>query len=289
VAATPAVNAYYMPAYPFENSLPQILKEHGFHAYAFHGNHASFYNRGWAFFKMGFERSLFQEQLESDFGLRVTNFGVTDKEVLDLSSHLLRESREPTCHFIITLTSHTPFIYVTPQADYPYPHPANKAESYFNSMRYLDDCLKEYIMSLPNHTTVVIYGDHCTEVETANFASDRGDNAEYVPCFIYDSDRDLAEEQRTRNEPISINGELNLLDVSTYLRNRVTATDTVTHRGAPPADVNRKSIPPQSADAPPANSQSKQSSASGPSPDGDPIARRQGKGIGAPIEVPGDP
>ena len=93
VAATPAVNGYYMPTYPFEDSLPQILKQHGYHALAFHGNRSSFYNRGAAFFKMGFERSLFQEALEHDFGLPVTNFGICDQEVLRQSSHMLRDSQ----------------------------------------------------------------------------------------------------------------------------------------------------------------------------------------------------
>jgi len=287
VAATPRVNAYYMPAYPFEDSLPIILKQHGYHTFAFHGNHAGFYNRGWAFFKMGFQRSLFQEQLESDFGLPVTNFGITDQEVLRLSSHLLRESHEPTCHFIITLTSHTPFIYVTPRPDYPCPRPVSKAESYFNSMRYLDDCLKEYVMSLPKHTTVVIYGDHCTEVETADFASDRGDNTEFVPCFIYDSDRDLAEEQRTRHEPISVDGTLNLLDISTYLRNRITAVHAVTRSEGQPAEVDPQPAPPPSAESEPAKTQSKLSVPSGSFRDGDPIARRQESTF--PIRAPDNP
>ena len=42
VAATPRVNAYSMPNYPFENSLPQILKHHGYHAVALHGYHSRF-------------------------------------------------------------------------------------------------------------------------------------------------------------------------------------------------------------------------------------------------------
>ncbi|HEX4143233.1 MAG TPA: sulfatase-like hydrolase/transferase [Pirellulales bacterium] len=287
VAATPRVNAYYMPNYPFENSLPQILKQHGYHPFAFHGNHAGFYNRGWAFFKMGFERSLFLEQLESDFGMPVTRFGVTDQEVLRLSSHMLKESREPTCHFIITLTSHTPFNYVATDENSLYPRPANKAEWYFNSMRYLDDCLKEYVMSLPSHTTLVLYGDHCTDVETADFASDRGDNTEFVPCFIYDTDRNLAEEQRTRDDPISIDGTLNLLDISTYLRNRITAVDSVTRRKEQPARVDSKPVPPRPVETQPANSPSKQSASSPSAPVGDPVAQRPAGGFS--VRAPDNP
>ena len=228
VAAAPRVNAYNMAGYPFDGSLPKVFKEHGFHALALHGNHSGFYNRGAAFFKMGFERSLFQEALEHDYGLPVSIFGVCDQEVLRLSSHLLRETDDPTFQFIITLTSHTPYMYTPARPDDPYPRPANKEERYFNHMRYLDDCLREYIMSLPKHTTVVIYGDHCTEVEYASFKSDRVDNAEYVPCFIYDTDRDLAAEQLTRNEPIANDGQLNLVDVSNYVRDRILATAAVT-------------------------------------------------------------
>jgi hypothetical protein len=287
VAATPAVNAYNMPSYPFEHSLPDILQQHGFQAVALHGYHSAFYNRGAAFQKMGFKRALFQEKLESEFGLPLTPFGIRDQDVLRLSSHILRESHEPTCHFIISLTSHTPYNYVTPLPDYPYPRPASKAEWYFDSMRYLDDCLQEYVKSLPEHTTLVIYGDHCTEVASADFTSDRGDNAEYVPCFIYDTDRDLAAEQLTRHEPISVDGTLNLLDISTYLRNRITAVDAVTRRDGQPVEVDSKTPVSPSGEPLPANPQSKLSVPLGSLPDADPIARRHESTF--PIRAPDNP
>ncbi len=287
VAAAPRVNPYSMPNYPFENSLPKILKQHGFHPIAFHGYHADFYKRGAAFFKLGFERSLFQETLEHDFGLPATNFGIMDQQVFRLSSQLLRESQEPTCHFIITLTSHAPYKFVTPTEDYPYPQPANDAENYFNHMRYLDDCLREYVMSLPKHTTVVIYGDHCTAVRADDFKPDRDGNLEYVPCFIYDTDRDLAEEQRTRNEPIATNGTLNLLDISNYLRGRITAADAVTSGSGQPAKDDGKPTPPQPAEKLPANSQSKAAAPSGSAAAGEPIAQRLRNKSS--LEAPDDP
>ena len=120
-----------------------------------------------------------------------------------------------------------------------------------------------------------------------HFTSDRGDNTEFVPCFIYDTSRDLASEQRTRDEPLSVNGELNLLDVSTYLRNRITAVDTLTRHEDQPAEGDSKPAAPPPVESKPVNSQSKQSASSGATSSGDPLARRQGGNV--PIHVPDDP
>ncbi len=136
-----------------------------------------------------------------------------------------------TCHFIITLTSHWPYNAPCRKRIIPFPQPANEAQDFFNSMRYVDDCLRDYIKSLPPHTTVVIYGDHTTNVQDDR-VPDRGPGGEeYVPVFIYDTDRDLAELQRTRNDPLATDGRLNLLDISTFLRNRIAAVDAVNAEG----------------------------------------------------------
>ncbi len=60
VAATAQVNAYALPDYPYDDenarTLPHILKQHGYETLALHGYPSSFYNRGPAFYKMGFKR-----------------------------------------------------------------------------------------------------------------------------------------------------------------------------------------------------------------------------------------
>jgi peptidoglycan/LPS O-acetylase OafA/YrhL len=284
VAATAQVNAYRIPNYPFEDAntstLPQVLKQHGYETIALHGYPSSFYDRGRAYYKMGFKRSLFQEVLEHDFGLPVSSLGraraILDEHVLTLSSRLLREVKVPTCHFIITLTSHTPYKCVVPREDYPYPRPANDAENYFNSIRYVDDCLRDYIKRLPKHTTVVIYGDHTTEVRAPDFSPDRGpDLEEYVPVFIYDADRDLAELQRTRDDPMSTDGQLNLLDISTFLRNRIAAVDPV--GGGKPAAAGGApdGVKPAKSEAKAPDPLSGKSDPAGAPSAAEPIARRQ--------------
>ena len=123
---------------------------------------------------------------------------------------------------------------------------------------------------------------------TPDFAPDREENFEYAPCFIYDTERDLAEEQLSRNDPLTVNGELNLLDISTYLRGRIKAADAVTRRDAEPAEseTDGKQAPSQPTEPPPPNSESKASASLESSSDGEPIARRQGTKV--PVGVPDD-
>ncbi len=218
VAASPVANPYNMVGYKWPQTLPQVLKAAGYRSVALHGNYSEFYNRGRAYTRMGFDKQLFRENLEREYGAVADPFGIPDADVLRISAHRLRERTEPVCHFIITLTSHTPYSFVAPRADDPCPHPRNMAERYFNSIRYLDDSLRDYIVSLKD-ATVVIYADHCTEVRTDSFHPDRDGQTEFIPVFMYDSEQNLDPLQRTND--IAVDGTLNLLDVTSFLRNRL--------------------------------------------------------------------
>ena len=135
---------------------------------------------------------------------------------------MLRTADQPTCHFVITLTTHTPYQQLTGGPDYPYPHPTTTSERFLNNMRYLDNCLRDYITSLGKGVTVLLYADHPTE-QFEGYVADRDvhQNHEYVPVFIYDTDQDLAKLQKTRNDPQATDGMLKLLDVINYVRGQV--------------------------------------------------------------------
>ena len=87
-------------------------------------------------------------------------------------------------------------------------------------MGYLDKALSRYISNLPKGTTVLLYGDHESNIDYTknNKWPVRPEAQEWVPCFIYKVGDDLAGKQTTRNLEISTSGELNLLDVISYLR-----------------------------------------------------------------------
>ncbi len=213
-------NPYIIPGYPYENTTPQFLARCGFSTFSFHGNGGEFYSRRPVFEKMGFAGIYFQEELVNVEGLRANRWGVRDADVLGLSAQKLRMATTPTCHFIISLTTHVPYTLLADHEKEIYPHARTTVQNYLNNMRYLDNCLRDYIASLGSGTTVMIYADHPTEEGDGTFTPDRSDGREFIPCFIYDSDQDLSQLQKTRGAPIATDGTLNLVDMINYLRSQ---------------------------------------------------------------------
>ncbi len=223
VAGSARANTYIIPDYPYENTTPQVLAECGFKTYSFHGNSGEFYDRRQAYEKMGFEGIVFEEEMVQDHGLNAGRWGVSDAETLNLSARELLSAATPTCHFVITLTTHTPYTQLPPNEHELFGNATSTSERYFNNMRYLDNCLRGYITSLGEGVTVVIYADHPTE-HFEGFVCDRDLKREmqFVPCFIFDTDQDLSKLQKTRNQAITTDGTLNLVDVINYVRGQVT-------------------------------------------------------------------
>lgn len=222
VRGSPHETTYRIPGYPYENTTPQILAACGFDSYCYHGNTGEFYGRRGAYQKMNFTGIRFREELEGRYNLKANWWGVDDRDVLAFSAQEMRTAVKPTCHFVITLTTHTPYVLLSKSEMEIYPNPHTTAEHYINNMRYLDNCLRDYVVRLGAGTTIMIYADHPTEA-FAGFTCDRelDRHKEYIPCFIYDTDRDLSKLQKTRDDPRATNGAWNLVDVANYLRSQI--------------------------------------------------------------------
>jgi phosphoglycerol transferase MdoB-like AlkP superfamily enzyme len=217
--ATHVLN-YNLPNFPYDDTLPQILGKNGFKTYAFHGNTGQFYNRRSAFEKMGFTEFSFREELEPRGAFEIDRLGLQDRGVLDYSSLTFRQEKGPVCHFVITLTSHTPYVFLKANDREVVPHPSDAVDRYFNHMRYVDNCLRDYFTSLGKHVTVVLYSDHPTEEGKDDFQPARVGPVQYVPVFVYDSDRNLGDLQRTRASR-AMDGSLNIVDFVSYLRSQI--------------------------------------------------------------------
>jgi hypothetical protein len=216
---------YNIPNYPYENTLPQFLAQYGYRTATFHGNTGNFYNRRNAFEKMDFAEIYFREELVSCNGLKSRSWGIDDRDLLEFSARRLQEMPDPVCHFIITLTTHTPYTLIPTTEREVFARPQSMAEDYLNNMRYLDNLLRDYLGSLKS-ATVVIYSDHSADPAMAPEFKPHWDGLqEFVPCFIYNTDEDLGAQQRTRGQPIATDGTLTLLDITTFLRGQVAAAN----------------------------------------------------------------
>lgn len=244
-AGSPHMIAYKIPELQFYQPLPEYLAQYGYETSLFHGNTGRFYNRRESLERLNFRELNFLEDLTSKYRLKPAEFGIRDSDVLALSAMQLHHQRDrQICHFIITVTTHTPYRFLRQSDEVLFPQPANNVERYLNNMRYLDDCLRNYVESLDVPTTVMIYADHPTERENTSdiFHPARTYqplNHEYIPVFIFDTSDDLAARQRTRAKSISTDGRLNLVDMTTYFRKQVAHARPQTTAAAKPATVQK--------------------------------------------------
>ena len=217
---------YKIPNYPYDDALPALLAQYGFQTDLYHGNAGRFYDRRLAFGRMGFHKLLFQEELVREPGVVADRWGIDDRQVLRLSSEHLAAAPGRICHVIITMTTHTPYTYLSSDDCEIYPQPRSMGQHFVNNMRFLDHRLREYVESLASPTTVMIYGDHAADpalIGSADFSPHWPGGREFIPCFIYDTQSELGQLQRTREGGVALDGSLTLLDISSYLRAQVAA------------------------------------------------------------------
>lgn len=217
-AATPngKVNPFQIDGFPYEQALPWLAQKQGYRSVAFHGNTGEFFQRRDAYEQMGFSRLYFTEELEP---LAIS--GQWDRELLEFSADLMAASTEPTLHFVITITSHGPFDKLPPSERELFDEPSNVQERYLNSMRYVDRVLEDYYSQLPSDTTVVMYGDHESNVRDYCPVDHQHDR---VPWLILQKGRDLSAQQESRDSGLALSGDLSQLDMVCYLRDRMAQT-----------------------------------------------------------------
>ncbi|WP_409229360.1 LTA synthase family protein [Gudongella sp. SC589] len=155
-----AENSYY--------GLPWLLRDNGYTAWAFHGNEREYWNRDVAYVNQGWQRFV----AEDDFHFtEEVGFGMKDEDFLQQSAEYIQEldkvDENPFYAFLITLTSHTPF--VIPEEDQHLQlkpeHTGTILGDYLQSVHYTDRELGRFIDSLKERdimeeSVLAIYGDH---------------------------------------------------------------------------------------------------------------------------------
>lgn len=212
--------SYKIPGSSYTNALPRFMKEHGFHTESFHGNDGGFFSRLPNFRQMGFDEIWFKNDIAEKVQKPGSAWGVRDRDVLQYSSKRLGAASQPQFHFIITLDSHAPFNLIEEEEKQIYPHSQLYEENYFNSVRVLDQDVRNYVESLPAGTLVLLYGDHTPGVVYKDFHSARVGDAEYVPCIVHvckPSTPWLAQP----GPAVGLPEDLRIIDIMNYLRRQV--------------------------------------------------------------------
>ncbi len=146
---------YRTDIYQKIKTLPERMREKGYHTLFLHGYERDFFNRGDHYPAMGFDKIVFME----DFPTRYKRglWGVSDTDVLE-SALILNKKQPQTFTFIITVSMHPPYETTLPNKIYS--DPADEKESYINAAAEFDAGLERFDKYLPNDSLVILYGDH---------------------------------------------------------------------------------------------------------------------------------
>lgn len=147
-------------------SLPAILDErNGFTSSVLHGDNKSFWNRDEIYKRLGIDD--FYDSSYYDMSPdQVINYGLKDKPFFKESVPLLKSMKQPFYTHLITLTNHHPYLIDKDEASL---EPAEtgdpSVDRYFQTARYLDESLKEFITDLKKQglyddSVILLYGDH---------------------------------------------------------------------------------------------------------------------------------
>lgn len=185
--------ALKLTSYSFPNSFVSKMDDDQYSTFAFHGNVGSFYNRGVAFPKMGFQ--VFDDMVQMK--LPENGWGIPDSEVFDYGLGRLEAVKQPFMSYTITMTSHEPFNSARNYYNNSlYDDIEDKTvQNYYNSFSYVDESIKNYVQEIQKNfknSYIIIYGDHTPGINSniykqASFNMD-GRYFEFVPMFVITPD-----------------------------------------------------------------------------------------------------
>jgi len=158
-------NAYY--------GLPHILKDNGYSgAYAFHAYKSSFWNREKAYVNQGFDDYISAEDLKSGINI---GMGLGDGDFFSQSVEKMTVFKEPFYAFLITLSSHHPYIIPQKYSELELlpKHKGTELGNYLQAINYTDKCIGEFLQLLKDkglydRSVISIYGDHAGMINTSS-------------------------------------------------------------------------------------------------------------------------
>ncbi len=169
-------------------AIPVIMENNQYTTSAFHGNSGSFFNRKQGLLNLGFQQTYFKK----DFTINDPDkwHALKDMDFLLQVQQNLADIETPYFAYILTLTSHTPFDLID-EKDYVSEYPAEDpvVKNYLNSMAYVDSALEKFITTIhqidPN-SLIILFGDHCANINEPEYASYSIKGLEPIPFFILD-------------------------------------------------------------------------------------------------------
>ncbi len=147
-------------------SLPKALKQAGYHCWSMHGYDGYFWHRKQAHKALGYDESLFREDLDTS---ETMGWGISDRSVLHQAVRKLAAAQQPTFAHVILLTNHHPYQTVGLARG----ETCGRIEAdYVQSVGYVDDSIAAFFAELEaaglrDTCIVAVYSDHDSAITHA--------------------------------------------------------------------------------------------------------------------------
>ncbi|CAM3411140.1 MULTISPECIES: LTA synthase family protein [Saccharibacillus] len=146
------------------DTMPSVLKEHGYAANVYHAYDGSFWNRSRMYREMGYDRFYTEKDYEIDEPL---GWSLGDRSFFDQSVGFMADTPQPFYSFLIGLSSHHPYnlaLQDTDKLDVG-DYAGTTFGDYLQSVHYVDSALGGMVERLKreglwDNTVFVFYGDH---------------------------------------------------------------------------------------------------------------------------------
>lgn len=184
------------------DSLPKVLRKHGYVTATMHPNVKSFWNSTVFEKSLGFERQFYKNEfvIVDKIGL-----GLSDRAFFLQSYEKIKQLPAPFYAFLRTLTAHFPYDYVKKENDdFPLGDMEGKITGhYFRTMHYVDAAIGEFLQklsesNLSKNTIIVIYSDHrarLPEDELKQIGIKSLSEYKRIPLIIYIPNKELGVER----------------------------------------------------------------------------------------------
>lgn len=198
----PVRNLSTFPTYPWVsyNTLQNLLKENNYTTLSTHAEAAGNWNWAENHKSFGADKILDISNYNVD---EIIGLGLSDESYLKQVANKIIALDSPFYAFVTTLTSHGPFDMPEDKKYLDLPEDLDNTilGAYFQSIRYTDEAIKEFLLDLDknnilDNTSIMIYGDHTgvhkfyeEELTSVNLEGDWWKiNDKKIPFIIYNKD-----------------------------------------------------------------------------------------------------
>ncbi len=174
------------------DSVPQLLRQYGYHTVAIHPNTEVFYNRAKAYPSMGFDECVFEEDM-GEISERIGKYP-TDAFLFDeiIRQYENRPKDQPWFSHVVTYQNHSDYQYEYEKKNIQVTdrdgNEKKTARTYVNALQASDEALKKliaYFEKQDRPVVLVMFGDHAPSFHSIEYKEDDEFLLYTTPLLVY--------------------------------------------------------------------------------------------------------